>query len=225
MSDSIQRNKEVVLLRSSSPIQVSCVYLWQSGGPSWEVKLGRKDSLTASQEDSNNIMPSPRANATFLVDLFHQFNLSITDLVALSGSHSIGQARCFSVVFRLYDQSGTGRPDPEMDTGYRKKLDELCPKGGDENVTGGLDATPVVFDNRYFKDLVQKKGFLNSDQTLYSADARTRKVVKKFSRDQAAFFSAFIEGMVKMGELQSDKRGEIRRHCRVVNDWLPHAAI
>ncbi|KAI5419732.1 Peroxidase 17, partial [Lathyrus oleraceus] len=30
-----------------------------TGGPDWEVKLGRLDSLTASQEDSNNIMPSP----------------------------------------------------------------------------------------------------------------------------------------------------------------------
>nr|XP_010939688.1 peroxidase 17 [Elaeis guineensis] len=196
-----------------------------SGGPSWEVRLGREDSLTASQENSNNIMPSPRANAAFLINLFHQFNLSVTDLVALSGSHSIGQARCFSIVFRLYNQSGTGRPDPEIDLEYRKKLDELCPKGGDENMTGGLDATPVVFDNQYFKDLVQKKGFLNSDQTLYSGDARTGKVVKKFSRDQAAFFSAFIEGMVKMGDLQSDKRGEIRRNCRVVNDGLSHAEI
>ena len=30
-----------------------------TGGPDWEVKLGRLDSLTARQEDSNNIMPSP----------------------------------------------------------------------------------------------------------------------------------------------------------------------
>ncbi|XP_008778721.1 peroxidase 17-like [Phoenix dactylifera] len=192
-----------------------------SGGPSWEVKLGRKDSLTASQEDSNNIMPSPRANVTFLINLFHQVNLSIIDLVALSGSHSIGEARCFSIVFRLYNQSGTGRPDPNMDPEYRKKLDELCPKGGDGNVTGGLDATPVVFDNQYYKDLVQKKGFLNSDQTLYCGDARTRKVVQKFSHDQAAFFSAFIKGMVRMGDLQSEERGEIRRNCRVVNDGGP----
>ncbi|WOK92185.1 peroxidase 17 [Canna indica] len=192
-----------------------------SGGPEWDVRLGREDSLTASQEDSNNIMPSPRANATSLIDLFAQFNLTVVDLVALSGSHSIGEARCFSIVFRLYNQSGSGRPDPHMDPQYREKLNELCPEGGDGNVTGGLDATPRAFDNQYFKDLVRLRGFLNSDQTLHSGGVRTtRQVVERFSRDQEAFFDAFVTGMIKMGELQSEKKGEIRRNCRVAND--PH---
>lgn len=178
--------------------------------------MGRKDSLTASQEDSNRIMPSPRSNATFLIDLFARYDLSARDMVALSGSHSIGQGRCFSVMFRLYNQSGSGRPDPEMDPEYRLELDELCPRGGDENVTGNLDATPYVFDNRYFKDLVAKKGFLNSDQTLYTSP-ETREYVRAFSVDRDEFFRAFAEGMIKMGDLVSDRPGEIRRNCRVVN--------
>ncbi|KAG9451443.1 hypothetical protein H6P81_011408 [Aristolochia fimbriata] len=188
-----------------------------SGGPTWDVKLGRKDSLTASQEDSNRIMPSPRSNASFLVGLFAGYNLSVTDLVALSGSHSIGDGRCFSVVFRLYNQSGSGKPDPNMDPVYRKKLDRLCPAGGDGNVTVGLDATPRFFDNQYFRDLVKERGFLNSDQSLYSGDPRTREVVERFSRDEEAFLEAFVEGMVKMGDIVSDKEGEIRRNCRVAN--------
>ncbi|KAF9612079.1 hypothetical protein IFM89_037998 [Coptis chinensis] len=189
-----------------------------SGGPNWEVKLGRKDSLTASQEDSDNVMPSPRANATFLVDLFSRFNLSIKDLVALSGSHSIGKGRCFSILFRLYNQSGTGRPDPTIEPEFREKLDRLCPLSGDQNVTGDLDATPCLFDNQYFKDLVNGRGFLNSDQTLFSLDNRTREFVVHFSKDQDAFFSAFVEGMVKMGDLQSGRPGEVRRNCRVANN-------
>lgn len=189
----------------------------QTGGPRWDVRLGREDSLTASQEDSDNIMPSPRANASTLIRLFAGYNLTITDLVALSGSHSIGQARCFSIVFRLYNQSGSGRPDPHMDPAYRAKLDALCPLGGDEEVTGGMDATPIVFDNQYFKDLVHLRGFLNSDQTLFSDNAGTRQVVAKFSEDQDAFFRAFADGMVKMGELQNPRKGEIRRNCRVAN--------
>ncbi|OVA15685.1 Plant peroxidase [Macleaya cordata] len=188
-----------------------------TGGPNWEVKLGREDSLIASQEDSNKIMPSPRANATLLIDLFRKFNLSVKDLVALSGSHSIGNGRCFSIMFRLYNQSGTGLPDPEIEPEFREKLDKLCPIGGDENVTGDLDATPHLFDNQYFKDLVSGKGFLNSDQTLFSAGEPTRKFVRLFSRDENAFFKAFVEGMVKMGDLQSGRPGEIRRDCRVVN--------
>ncbi|XP_062199939.1 peroxidase 17-like [Phragmites australis] len=188
-----------------------------TGGPNWEVRLGREDSLTASQEDSDNIMPSPRANASALIRLFANLNLTVTDLVALSGSHSIGEARCFSIVFRLYNQSGSGRPDPNMDATYRNALDTLCPRGGDEEVTGGMDATPVIFDNQYFKDLVGLRGFLNSDQTLFSDNARTRRVVKQFSEDQDAFFRAFVKGMIKMGELQNPVKGEIRHNCRVAN--------
>ncbi|KAM7517485.1 hypothetical protein LguiB_016447 [Lonicera macranthoides] len=187
-----------------------------SGGPHWEVKLGRKDSLTASQEDSNNIMPSPRANATSLIELFANFNLSIKDLVALSGSHSIGKARCFSIMFRLYNQSGSGRPDPTIEPKFRERLDRLCPLGGDENVTGDLDATPEVFDNQYFKDLASGRGFLNSDETLFT-NMKTREFVLQFSRGECEFFNAFVEGMIKMGDLQSGRPGEIRRNCRVAN--------
>ncbi|KAK4485925.1 hypothetical protein RD792_008576 [Penstemon davidsonii] len=195
-----------------------------SGGPKWEVKLGRVDSLTASQEASNEIMPSPRSNATYLIDLFNRFNLSVKDLVALSGSHSIGKARCFSIVFRLYNQSGTGRPDPTIEPSFREKLDKLCPRGGDESVVGALDATPVIFDNQYFKDLVKGRGFLNSDQTLFTFP-QTREYVKMFSLNQSAFFDAFVVGMIKMGDLQSGRPGEVRRNCRVVNKRPGEALI
>lgn len=192
-------------------------HVLQTGGPDWEVRLGRLDSLSASQEDSDNIMPSPRANASALIDLFNRFNLSTRDLVALSGSHSIGQARCFSIMFRLYNQSGSGKPDPAIEPCFRQKLDRLCPLNVDQNVTGDLDATPRVFDNQYFKDLVAGRGFLNSDQTLFTFP-RTRGYVELYSRDQGKFFEDFVDGMLKMGDLQSGRPGEVRQNCRVVND-------
>ncbi|CAN1836155.1 Peroxidase 17 [Linum perenne] len=187
-----------------------------TGGPYWQVKLGRLDSLTASQVDADAIMPSPRANATMLIDLFAKFNLSVKDMVALSGSHSMGRGRCFSIQFRLYNQSGSGKPDPAIEPWYRQKLMELCPQRGDESVIVGLDSTPLVFDNAYFQDLVGGRGFLNSDQTLFTHPL-TRKYVEEFSRDQVAFFDAFAEGMIKMGDLQSGLPGEVRTNCRVVN--------
>lgn len=51
-----------------------------TGGPDWKVKLGRLDSLTASQEDSNNIMPSRRANASALITLTQKHNPDVTPL-------------------------------------------------------------------------------------------------------------------------------------------------
>lgn len=188
------------------------------------MKLGRLDSLTASQEDSNNIMPSPRANATALITLFKKYNLSVEDLVALSGSHSIGQGRCFSIMFRLYNQSGSGKPDPAIDPHFRAELNKLCPLDVDQNKTGNLDATPVIFDNQYFKDLVGGRGFLNSDQTLFTFP-QTRGFVKLYSEDQGKFFKAFAEGMVKMGDLQSGRPGEVRKNCRVANPRPEHFLI
>lgn len=191
-----------------------------TGGPSWEVFLGRRDSLTASLEDSNDIMPSPRANATALIQLFKRFGLSVKDMVALSGSHTIGKARCFSIVHRLYNQSGTGEADPTIELRYKKYLDKLCPQSGDGNVTGNLDATPTVFDNQYFKDLVKGRGFLNSDEVLFSTGGETRQLVKLFSKNQTAFFSSFTTSMINLGNLFSSHSlhcGEIRRDCRRVN--------
>ncbi|KAE9617284.1 hypothetical protein Lal_00034760 [Lupinus albus] len=195
-----------------------------TGGPFWEVRLGRLDSLIANQEDSNNIMPSPRTNASALINLFEKYDLSVKDLVALSGSHSIGKARCFSIMFRLYNQSGTGKPDPAIDPDYRKELNKLCPLDVDQNVTGNLDATPVVFDNQYFKDMVGGRGFLNSDQTLFTFP-ETREFVKLYSKNQSEFFKAFVEGMLKMGDLQSGKPGEVRKNCRVVNARHSHLLL
>ncbi|KAI3740541.1 hypothetical protein L2E82_31009 [Cichorium intybus] len=42
----------------------------------------------------------------------------------------------------------------------RRKLDKLCPLGGDGNVIGDLDFTPDVFGNQFFKDLVNKNAKL-----------------------------------------------------------------
>lgn len=186
-----------------------------TGGPRWEVKLGRLDSLAAYHDLSDDVMPSPRSNATSLLTLFRRFRLSAADLVALSGSHSIGEGRCFSVMFRLY---GGKIPDPEMDPGFRAELTRLCPERVDQNVTGPLDSTPLVFDNQYFRDLVAGRGFLNSDQTLYTWH-ETRPWVERFSRDQGEFFEAFAAAMVKMGDLQSGKPGEIRTNCRRTNNY------
>ncbi|PNX85638.1 peroxidase 17-like protein [Trifolium pratense] len=193
-----------------------------TGGPDWQVKLGRLDSLSASQDNSSDIMPSPTSNATTLIDLFQKYNLNVKDLVALSGSHSIGKARCFSIMTRLYNQSGSGKADPAFNPSFRAELFKQCPLDVDQNKTLNLDATPVIFDNQYFKDLVDGRGFLNSDQTLFTFP-QTQGLVRLFSIDQNEFFKAFVEGMLKLGDLQSDQPGEIRKNCRVVNSHpAPH---
>lgn len=58
---------------------------FQLGGPSWNVKLGRRDARTASQAAANNSIPPPTTNLNGLISRFNALGLSTKDLVALSG--------------------------------------------------------------------------------------------------------------------------------------------
>ncbi|OMO93129.1 Plant peroxidase [Corchorus olitorius] len=58
------------------------------GGPSWEVLLGRKDSLKASFDGANQFIPAPNSSLETLIANFNEQGLDIEDLVALSGAES-----------------------------------------------------------------------------------------------------------------------------------------
>ncbi|KAL2899360.1 Peroxidase 52 [Bienertia sinuspersici] len=54
-------------------------------GPNWNVKLGRRDSKTASQTAANNGIPPPSSSLSSLISRFQSNGLSAKDMVALSG--------------------------------------------------------------------------------------------------------------------------------------------
>jgi peroxidase len=56
------------------------------GGPSWDVKVGRRDSTTASFSGANNNIPPPTSGLANLTSLFAAQGLSKKDMVALSGT-------------------------------------------------------------------------------------------------------------------------------------------
>ena len=62
-----------------------CTYV-QLGGPSWPVKMGRRDSTTASFDSANNDIPPPTSGLANLTSLFAAKGLCQKDMVALSGS-------------------------------------------------------------------------------------------------------------------------------------------
>lgn len=76
--------------------------LMQSGGPSWELPLGRRDSKTASLTESNRNIPPPNATLQILITLFKQQGLDEVDLVALSGKTLPVQRLLLSVVLIYY---------------------------------------------------------------------------------------------------------------------------
>jgi hypothetical protein len=60
----------------------------QTGGPSWPVPLGRRDSLTTNVALANQNLPSPTSNLTELKSKFAAQGLNTVDLVTLSGKYT-----------------------------------------------------------------------------------------------------------------------------------------
>nr|XP_016442397.1 PREDICTED: peroxidase 9-like [Nicotiana tabacum] len=192
-----------------------------SGGPHWEVPLGRRDSKIANLKKANTNIPAPNSTIQNLITLFARQGLSEEDLVALSGAHTIGMARCVSFRQRLYNQNGDNLPDATLEKTYYTRLKTACPRRGRDNNISPLDFTsPVRFDNTYFKLLLWGKGLLNSDQVLLTGKVKkTKELVKSYAENEALFFHHFAKSMVKMGNITplTGLKGDIRKNCRRLN--------
>ncbi|XP_062198239.1 peroxidase 4-like [Phragmites australis] len=184
------------------------------GGPSWDVKVGRRDSTTASFTGANNNIPPPTSGLANLTSLFAAQGLSQKDMVALSGAHTIGLARCTNFRAHVYN-------DTNIDGAFARTRQSGCPRtsGSGDNNLAPLDLqTPTVFENNYYKNLLSKKGLLHSDQELFNGGA-TDAQVQSYVGSQAAFFADFVTGMIKMGDITplTGSKGEIRKNCRRIN--------
>ncbi|CAL5397122.1 unnamed protein product [Camellia sinensis] len=186
------------------------------GGPTWGVKLGRRDSRTANISLAIGL-PSRNSSLQTLISKFNNVGLSTKDLVALSDqrSHTIGQARCTAFKHRIHS-------DANIDSSFAMTRQVRCPNTTSpaDNNLAPLDLqSPTVFDNNYYKNLIMQKGLLHSDQELYNGGS-TDSLVKKYIRDPQSFYSDFGVAMVKMGDISplTGSNGEIRKNCRMVNN-------
>ncbi|XP_024191550.1 cationic peroxidase 1 [Rosa chinensis] len=181
-------------------------------GPSWTVQLGRRDSTTASLSAANTNIPAPTLNLSALITSFSNKGFNAKELVALSGSHTIGQARCTTFRARLYNEAN-------INSSFATSLKANCPSsGGDTNLSPLDVTTPNTFDNAYFKNLVSQKGLLHSDQQLFSGGS-TNAQVNAYSSNPGSFSTDFANAMVKMGNLSplTGTNGQIRTDCKKVN--------
>lgn len=186
----------------------------QSGGPDYDVPLGRRDGLNfATRNQTLDNLPPPTSNTTALLTSLARKNLDPTDVVALSGGHTIGISHCNSFTPRLYPTQ-----DPTMEKTLAADLKAVCPTNTTNNTTFMDIRSPNEFDNKYYVGLVNRQGLFTSDQDLYT-DERTRDIVKSFADDEELFFEKFVRGMIKMGQLSvlTGRGGEIRANCSVRN--------
>ncbi|XP_059074197.1 cationic peroxidase 1-like isoform X2 [Cryptomeria japonica] len=140
------------------------------GGPTWTVQLGRRDSLTASLSTANSNIPAPTSNLSALISSFSNQGLSTQDMIALSGAHTIGQARC--TVFRTHIYNETN-----INSTFASSVQANCPLSGGDNNLSPLDLqTPTTFDNDYYMNLMSQSGLLHSDQELFNGGSADSQV-------------------------------------------------
>ncbi|XP_057869139.2 peroxidase 12 [Cryptomeria japonica] len=193
----------------------------KSGGPEYPVPLGRRDSTTfANSTTVLANLPAPTSNVDELVGNFSNKGLNMTDLVALSGGHTIGVGHCGSFQNRLYNiTTGVRVQDPTLNQTFASNLYLVCPVVNDTVNFTNLDLqTPDDFDNDYYLNVQNNQSLFTSDQTLYD-NSTTQGIVDTFASNQTLFFTDFILGMLKMGQLDvlTGTEGEIRSNCSVAN--------
>ncbi|XP_075636050.1 peroxidase N-like [Castanea sativa] len=194
-------------------------------GPSWTVLLGRRDGFVSiSLNGTDAALPSAFDTLDAIIYKFKRVGLDEKDVVSLSGSHTIGLARCVAFSNRLFNFENTGRPDSTMDPYLLYQLRKLCPEKGDQNKTTLLDQYTEgrgcinIFDNHYFQNLLDGESVLSSDQALLSS-SKTSYWVQIYNDDNDRFLDDFADAMIRMGNISppSGSRGQIRKNCRRVN--------
>ncbi|XP_031258607.1 peroxidase 45-like [Pistacia vera] len=190
-----------------------------TGGPFYKVELGRRDGRISTKASVQRRLPHPEFNLDQLNSMFASHGLTQTDMIALSGAHTLGFSHCSKFFNRLYNFSTKNKTDPTINPNYASQLKGMCPKNVDPRIAINMDpSTPQQFDNAYFKNLKQGMGLFTSDQILFT-DPRSRATVELFASNNAAFQKAFITAITKLGrvDVKTGNQGEIRRDCSLVN--------
>ncbi|CAA6673028.1 unnamed protein product [Spirodela intermedia] len=151
-----------------------------SGGPSWTVPLGRRDARTASQSAANSNLPGPSSSLSALISSFANQGLNLRELVALSGAHTFGVARCATFRNRIYN-------DANIEPVYARSTQTNCPRsGGDANLSPLDVTTPRAFDNAYYRNLLSRRGLLHSDQELFN-NGSADSIVRSYAASSSVF--------------------------------------
>ncbi|KAL6657488.1 hypothetical protein ACP70R_005268 [Stipagrostis hirtigluma subsp. patula] len=189
---------------------------FQFGRLLWEVETGRRDSRTSRFGDAF-IVPHPEFDFSKLKKSFADRGLSVADLVALSGAHTLGRINCQFVSPRLYAFPGNGGLDPLIDGGYARELMRQCPSTASRGTVAMDPSSEFRFDTSYYAAVKANRGVMRSDAALLH-DGEAARLVDEM-QDQGKFLAAFAASIKKLGAMDvlTGNNGEIRRNCRVVN--------
>lgn len=226
--DVITRIKTAVELKCPNVVSCSDILVGATrslvtmvGGPRINVKFGRKDSLVSDMNRVEGKLARPNMTMDHIISIFESSGLTVQEMVALVGAHTIGFSHCKEFASRIFNKSDQNGP-VEMNPKYAAELRKLCANyTKDEEMSAFNDVfTPGKFDNMYYKNLKHGYGLLQSDHAI-AFDNRTRSLVDLYAENETAFFDAFAKAMEKVSEknVKTGKLGEVRRRCDQYNDY------
>jgi hypothetical protein len=76
----------IITLKNTHNLLVYYYYSIQSGGPDYDVLLGRRDGLVANQSGASSSLPTPFDPINNITKKFSDVGLNTTDVVVLSGT-------------------------------------------------------------------------------------------------------------------------------------------
>lgn len=190
------------------------------GGPYYPVRLGRKDALVSKAEYVDGNLARPTMPVSQMIGIFASKKLTVQEMVALAGAHTIGFAHCKEFSHRLFNFSKTSEYDPAYYPKYAEGLRKLCENYTKEPSMSAFNdvMTPNKFDNMYYRNLKRGLGLLASDNAL-GTDKRTRPYVDMYAANQTKFFQDFAHAVEKISvhNIKTGRKGEVRRRCDAFN--------
>ncbi|KAL1218954.1 Peroxidase 6 [Cardamine amara subsp. amara] len=227
--DVITRVKTAVELKCPNVVSCSDILVGATrslitmvGGPRINVKFGRKDSLVSDMNRVEGKLARPNMTMAHIISIFESTGLTVQEMVALVGAHTIGFSHCKEFASRIFNNKNEPNLPEGMNPKYAAELRKLCANyTRDEEMSAFNDVfTPGKFDNMYYKNLKHGYGLLQSDHAI-AYDDRTRSLVDLYAANETAFFDAFAKAMEKVSEknVKTEKLGEVRRRCDQYNDY------
>lgn len=175
----------------------SALAVKDAGGPTIEMKYGRDDCAHEDLCAAEGALPAGAAPwpseamsaAEHLRAVFYRQGFNDQEIVALSGSHTLGRAH--------KDRSGLGAAE----TKYTAK--SACPAGVQSPGGSSWTANWLTFDNSYFANAKERSDpellVLETDRALFD-DKEFRQCADKYAADQDAFFHDYALAHKKLAE-------------------------
>ncbi|XP_065858874.1 putative Peroxidase 48 [Euphorbia lathyris] len=211
-----------------------------AGGPFYPVFTGRRDSTQSYYDKAMTVIPSPFDNINRILELFSFKGFDERETVSLLGGHNVGKMSCDFIRSRLFNFSGTGKPDVSMASDFinqirlgcqenKKTIDDdefpthmtskIMKKSTKGNLFSQFQSLSIpsgeAFDAHFYRNLLRGRGLLFADQQLM-ADEKTARFVRVYASDDGTIFRRdFAKAMVKMSNLGvlTGNLGQVRTKC------------